>query len=89
MEVKTIVERNYKKAKDILEKNRDKLRTMAEGLITYETLDSKQIADIMAGKKPRKPKGWSKGKKKIKKAPEQVPEEQSPPPEKQPEETGE
>ncbi len=86
LEVKTIVERNYNKAKDILEKNRDKLRTMAEALITYETLDSKQIADIMAGKKPRKPKGWSKVSKRTKKEPEKE-EEKTPPAEKQPEET--
>jgi cell division protease FtsH len=67
LEIKAIVERNYQQAKKILEKNRSKLRTMADALITYETLDSKQIDDIMAGKKPRKPKDWTKVSKQPKK----------------------
>jgi cell division protease FtsH len=66
-EIKTIVERNYHRAKKILEEHKKQLRTMADALITYETLDKNQIDDIMAGKKPRKPKGWSAlPKKKIK-----------------------
>ena len=37
---------------------------MAEALIKYETIDSNQINDIMEGKPPREPKGWSNGSKK-------------------------
>jgi len=58
-EVKVIVERNYQRAQQILKENQDKLRVMADALMIYETLDREQIGDVMAGKKPRKPKGWA------------------------------
>ena len=32
---------------------------MAEALIRYETIDSEQIEDILAGKPPRPPAGWN------------------------------
>ena len=54
-----IINTNYKKAKKILNDNIDKLHTMAESLLTYETIDADQIDDIMAGATPREPKGWS------------------------------
>jgi cell division protease FtsH len=57
-EVKAILDRNYRRAKQIIEINHDKLRAMAEALVTYETIDKPQIDDIMEGKKPRKPAGW-------------------------------
>jgi cell division protease FtsH len=38
-----------------LTENQDKLKKMAEALIEYETLNSDQIDDIMAGAKPRAP----------------------------------
>ena len=59
-EVKLIIERNYQRAFQILEANKDKLTAMAEALMYYETLDKKQIDAIMAGKKPPRPKGWIK-----------------------------
>ena len=31
---------------------------MADALMTYETIDSEQIDDIMAGREPREPKDW-------------------------------
>ena len=57
LEVKKIIDTNYKKAIKLLKDNLDKLHTMAESL-TYETIDSDQIDDIMAGAKPRAPKDW-------------------------------
>ena len=57
-EVRDIVDRNYGRARDILETNMEKLHTMAEALIKYETLDTAQIDDIMAGKSPREPQDW-------------------------------
>ena len=57
-EVRTIIERNYALAKSILEGNLDKLHKMAEALIKYETLDSKQIDAIMEGRDPDPPVGW-------------------------------
>ncbi len=58
-EVRTIIERAYSRARDILTEHRTKLETMAEALVKYETIDSDQIADIMAGRKPRPPKDWT------------------------------
>ena len=57
-EVRDIVDRNYKRAKSIVESNVDKLHLMAEALIKYETLDTLQIDDIMADKPPRPPQDW-------------------------------
>jgi dihydropteroate synthase len=37
----------------------DKLHTMAEALIKYETIDEEQIKDIMAGREPRPPADWT------------------------------
>ncbi|WP_123401064.1 ATP-dependent zinc metalloprotease FtsH [Inmirania thermothiophila] len=58
-EVRAIIERNYTRAREILTEHRDKLHAMAEALMKYETLDSEQIDDIMAGRPPRPPQGWS------------------------------
>lgn len=58
-ESRTIVERNYQLAETLLRENIDKLHMMAEALIKYETIDSPQIDDIMSGKPPRTPQGWT------------------------------
>ncbi|MGR6033976.1 MAG: ATP-dependent zinc metalloprotease FtsH [Candidatus Nitrosoglobus sp.] len=55
-EVRAIIDRNYQRAKKLLEENMDKLHIMSEALIKYETIDKEQIDDIMAGKEPRPPK---------------------------------
>lgn len=57
-EIKLILDRSYQVAADILEENRDKLEAMKDALMEYETIDAEQIKDIMAGQKPRQPKGW-------------------------------
>ena len=57
-EIRTIIDRNYDRARQILTDNLDKLHLMAEALIKYETIDSNQIDDIMTGKTPREPKDW-------------------------------
>ena len=58
-EVRRIVDRNYKRAHQILLDNLDKLHGMAEALLRYETIDGDQISDIMAGDEPRPPRDWS------------------------------
>jgi len=58
-EVRKIIDRNYERAERLLTENMDKLHTMAEALIKYETIDTEQIRDIMAGRKPRPPQDWS------------------------------
>ena len=58
-EIRRIIDLNYQKAKQILEQNMDKLHSMAEALIKYETIDTDQIDDIMEGRTPRPPADWS------------------------------
>ena len=58
-ETSRIISENYQRTKTILEENIDKLHLMADALMKYETIDSKQIDDIMEGKEPRPPEGWS------------------------------
>jgi len=57
-EVRVIVNRNYDRSKAILEECIDTLHTMAAALIKFETIDSDQIDDILAGKEPREPSDW-------------------------------
>ena len=58
-EVRSLVDRNYSRAKKILTDNLDKLHVMAAALMKYETIDLQQIEDIMAGRPVGEPKGWS------------------------------
>jgi len=60
-EVRSIIDKNYAHAEKILRDNMEKLHIMAEALIKYETIDTEQIDDIMAGKLPREPKDWTSG----------------------------
>ncbi len=54
-EVRKIIDECYGIAEGILREHEDKLHTMANALIEYETLSPEQIDDIMAGAKPREP----------------------------------
>ncbi|MET1255252.1 ATP-dependent zinc metalloprotease FtsH [Aliikangiella maris] len=58
-EIKDLIHKNYQRAERLLKENRDKLEMMANALMKYETIDSKQIDDIMNGKEPRPPEGWN------------------------------
>lgn len=58
-EVRRIIDECYDKAQRLLEENREKLDIMADALMHYETIDAAQIDDIMSGKTPRPPSGWS------------------------------
>jgi cell division protease FtsH len=55
-EIRRIIDEQYKLARRLLEENRDKVEAMAKSLLEWETLDSDQLDDIMAGKPPRPPK---------------------------------
>jgi cell division protease FtsH len=57
-EIRAFIDRNYGRAEQILKDNLDKLHAMAKALMKYETIDDSQIADIMAGRKPRPPADW-------------------------------
>ena len=54
-EIRAVINRNYQRSEGLLQDNLDKLHAMAEALIKYETIDSEQIDDIMAGRPPREP----------------------------------
>jgi cell division protease FtsH len=58
--VRGILDRAYARSKELLTANLDKLHTMAELLLQYETIDAHQIDDIMAGRQPGPPADWSK-----------------------------
>ena len=58
-EVRRIIDECYEASKRLLEENVDKLHMMAEALMQFETIDSDQIDDIMAGRPPREPSDWS------------------------------
>ena len=60
-EVRSIIDRNYARAKEILIANMDTLHLMAKSLIKYETIDSPQIQEIMSGNEPTPPAGWVSG----------------------------
>jgi cell division protease FtsH len=57
-EIKSIIDRNYDRAKAILEQNIDILHAMKDALMLYETIDAKQIDDLMARRDVRPPSGW-------------------------------
>ena len=57
-EVRKIIDRNYQRAKSILEENEDKLHAMAEALMKYETINQSQVKDIMEGREPKPPEDW-------------------------------
>jgi cell division protease FtsH len=58
LEIRHIVEIAHKTATDLINANRDKLETMTEALMKYETIDTGQIDQIMEGKIPDPPTGW-------------------------------
>jgi len=57
-EIRLFIDRNYVRAETMLNENVDKLHMMADALMKFETIDSKQIDDIMEGKTPKPPADW-------------------------------
>ena len=58
-EVRRIIDQQYAEARKLIEDNQDKMHAMARALLEWETIDSDQLDDIMAGKAPRPPKDWT------------------------------
>lgn len=58
-DVRAVINRNYDRAQQLLNDNMEKLHTMAQLLIKYETIDSGQIDAIMEGREPGEPKDWN------------------------------
>ena len=49
-EIRAVIDRCYNQAKEMLVSHREMLDAMAEALMKFETIDSSQIDDIMAGR---------------------------------------
>ena len=58
IEVREIIDHAHGRAKQLLETHSDRLHLMADALMKYETIDSKQIDQIMDGHEPDPPSGW-------------------------------
>ena len=58
-EIRKIIDEQYGAARKLIEDNQDKMHAMARALLEWETIDSDQIGDIMAGRPPRPPKDWT------------------------------
>ena len=57
-EVRRIIDLNYERAKEILEKHEKNLHAMAKALMKYETITDVQVKDIMEGREPTPPEDW-------------------------------
>ena len=58
-EIRDVINRNYDRAKNLLNENIDKLKMMADALMKYETIDATQIDAIMEGREPGPPSDWT------------------------------
>jgi len=57
-EIRSVIDRNYQRALDILTEHTEQLHLMSDALMKYETIDASQIDTIMEGKEPGPPKDW-------------------------------
>ncbi|WP_026375121.1 ATP-dependent zinc metalloprotease FtsH [Aestuariibacter salexigens] len=57
-EIKSLIDRNYERAEKILRDNIDILHSMKDALMKYETIDAKQIDDLMERREVRPPADW-------------------------------
>tara|TARA_B100002052_G_scaffold258569_1_gene250595 strand:- start:3843 stop:5807 length:1965 start_codon:yes stop_codon:yes gene_type:complete len=58
-EMRAIIDSCYERSRQILEDNMDKLHLMSDALMKYETIDRKQIDEIMQGHEPGPPDSWN------------------------------
>jgi cell division protease FtsH len=59
-EIRRILDEQYRVARNILEAKRDVVEAMTAALMEWETIDADQVKDIMAGREPTPPAGWTK-----------------------------
>lgn len=64
-EVRNIIDECYQKASQILTDNRDILDSMCEALMTYETISSDQIDQLMARQEVTPPDGWNDSQERV------------------------
>ena len=58
-EIRSIIDLQYARATKLIRDNLDKMHVMADALMKYETIDAKQIDEIMEGKIPSAPESWT------------------------------
>jgi len=58
LEVRRIIDAAHDQATQLIQKHLKELHVMAEALIKYETIDGKQIDQIMQGQEPEPPEDW-------------------------------
>ncbi len=58
-EIRTIIERNYALAKQVLVDNMDILHAMTDALMKYETIDAGQLAKLIKREPPGPPESWN------------------------------
>ena len=63
-EIREFIDRNYVRAKQLIEENMDILHAMKDCLMQYETIDARQIDDLMARREVRPPEHWEPKDKK-------------------------
>ncbi len=63
-EIRDFIDRNYARSKQLIEENMDILHAMKDCLMQYETIDAKQIDDLMARRDVRPPENWEPKDKK-------------------------
>ncbi|WP_430876327.1 ATP-dependent zinc metalloprotease FtsH [Gilliamella sp. G0441] len=71
-EVNAILQRNYQRAKTTLTENIDILHAMKDALLKYETIDKKQVDELMNRQPVTPPEGWTANDEK---AAQEVPNE--------------
>ena len=57
-EIRDFIDRNYKRAEDLLKENEDILHSMTDALMKYETIDANQIDALMKRESVPEPKDW-------------------------------
>jgi cell division protease FtsH len=58
-EIRRIIDEQYNLARKLIEDNADKMHAIAKALLEWETIDSDQLDDIIAGRSPRPPKDYA------------------------------
>jgi len=59
-EIKSLIEKNYARTEDLLKTNIDILHAMANALMTYETIDTTQVEELMNRRAVTPPPGFDK-----------------------------
>lgn len=62
-EIREVIDTNYARAEKLIRENMDILHSMKDALMKYETIDAKQIDDLMERREVRPPADWNEDDK--------------------------